>query len=121
MLGLLKKRKLKPLHISMKSLINIIEKDYTDGYEFNLVEFNLDNSKHLVGSEMDEEEQRIVFVYDGKDYSTIEELKKAIVLNGKNLYENDVVVEITRACIIGNEAAISSPWKEARLAEHAVF
>ncbi len=40
MLGLLKKRKLKPLHISMKSLVNIIEKDYTDGYEFNLVEFN---------------------------------------------------------------------------------
>ncbi len=36
-------------------------------------------------------------------------------------YVNDVVVEITRACIIGNEAAISSPWEEARLAEHAVF
>ena len=101
MLGLFNRSKREPLYIKLKSLIDIIEKDYSEGYEFNLAEFSYDNSKHIIGSEMDEEARCIFFVYDGKDYLSSDEMKKAIVLDGKNLDDEDVIVEVTRACVIG--------------------
>lgn len=119
-----RKKKEEPLFIKAKDLASIIESDYEEGYAFCLAEIKTGGASHILGScvlpDCEECQANIRFVFDGETYGTYEEFAANVSMEGSPISVSEAVLEVVRAGIIDGDAALKTPWGDARLAKMAL-
>lgn len=136
MFNFLKKKKKKTLCIRATDVLDIIREDYENGDIFGLVEFKYNDKIYRMGSDIPSEteylkylenssdketiKENIQFVFDDKNYGTIEDMVNNTKIDGYKLSQLPMPIEILKAGILCGTVMLDDPYGDRRLSQYAI-